>query len=30
VTVKSLVALDTHITVQPGGAVVTVLFSIKT
>jgi DNA-directed RNA polymerase specialized sigma24 family protein len=29
VTVKSLVALDTHVTVAPGGLVVTVLFSIK-
>ena len=29
VTVKSLVALDTKVTVAPGGLVVTVLFSIK-
>ena len=29
VTVKSLVALNTHVTVEPGALVVTVLFSIK-
>jgi len=29
VTVNSLVALNTHVTMQPGGVVVTVVFSIK-
>jgi hypothetical protein len=29
VTVKSLVALDTRLTVEPSGRVITVVFSIK-